>query len=230
MMLLVEGADLFSKNPRKICTFHTASFWENVKILLTDLKELYERHWWVEHAFFHLFLAVRLQATQHPSRSVKALSMNNITLFNYDLRDKKSRWEERASILQMHLITCVERNRAPCHEVTKTLRDAICATEEWSQLRPKRWRAGASSWRKEVMIKMKKRRKIMQHYSSPPQRRRRCLPSCDADQSKHEEYADEKWSQKGAGVIKGRGMSFGLSRSKWSHDPASASQFACFED
>lgn len=51
---------------------------------------------------------VKLQANQGLSRSVKALSLKNMLLFDYAPLNKRKHWKERVAGRQRHLITCVE--------------------------------------------------------------------------------------------------------------------------
>lgn len=65
---------------------------EGWRLVLTALIDLYTWHSLVEHASFQQIKAVKLQATQGLTRSVTALILHNIHLFDYDLQDKKIGW------------------------------------------------------------------------------------------------------------------------------------------
>lgn len=104
--------------------------------MLTDLRELYKKYSSVENASLQWSMAAKEQAKQGPSRSVKALFLNNIRLLDYDLQDEKKSKEERAAIEQRCLTTFVERRLGKNIEGSDVLRDFICTIGERGKLRP----------------------------------------------------------------------------------------------
>lgn len=90
MMLMAEAADFFIKNPMRTSPFHAGSFFKAAKVVSADRPERALHMTFVSRAF-HLpvFHAVKLQATQSRSKSVKALFLNTMPLLNYEARNKR---------------------------------------------------------------------------------------------------------------------------------------------
>lgn len=75
-------------SPEQIFLFYPVSFHKAAKLGLTDLRELYTRHSSVEPESLQSFMAVKLQATHVSWRSVEALFLNKMRLFDDDCREK----------------------------------------------------------------------------------------------------------------------------------------------
>lgn len=64
MMLMVDAADLFIKNPSRTSPFYAAPFLKAAKLVLTNLKELFTGHSLVDHSSSQLLMALKWQARQ----------------------------------------------------------------------------------------------------------------------------------------------------------------------
>lgn len=62
--------------------------------------------------------------TQVPSRSMEALVLCNLHLFDYDRQNKRGRWEGRAPVRRRHVITWVEKILVMDIKETKKVRVA----------------------------------------------------------------------------------------------------------
>lgn len=91
MMLMDEAMDFFIKIPTKTSSFGDESFHKVENHLMTLQTEFYARSSPVNKAYFQFFMAVKLQVTRGPYRSVKVLFLNNMRLLDYELEGKKKR-------------------------------------------------------------------------------------------------------------------------------------------
>lgn len=130
VMPMVEVEVFTIKDTTKTLPFYTLSFYKAAKLVMKDMKELYRRHLYVEHASFQSFVVVKFQAAQGPSMSVMALILDNMHLFDYDPRENRKYWEEKATVRHRLPITRVEKSLLVDDEGMRKVRDVISATDE----------------------------------------------------------------------------------------------------
>lgn len=143
MILLVKSNDFFVKIPQRPLGPRGLVL-KAVKLVQMGLRELYTPYLSVVLFSFQSFRAVKLQARQGPSSSVKALLLNNMPLFDHEPEDEGKYCKERAAIRQRSLITVVEKRLVPFDEITKTVREVISPSKEERKLHPKRFEAATS--------------------------------------------------------------------------------------
>lgn len=66
VMLIVKASNFNTKGLANISLFNNKSFYKVAKLMLTEQRELYTRHFLVQHISFQLVMAVKLQVMQDP--------------------------------------------------------------------------------------------------------------------------------------------------------------------
>lgn len=81
-MLMVETTNFFINNPTKTSPSHSASFKKAAKLVVVAFGDLCRLNSLVEHVSFQSFIFGKLQATNGPGKSVEALFLNKVFLFD----------------------------------------------------------------------------------------------------------------------------------------------------
>lgn len=103
VMLITEGANFSFTGPTKTSPLHASWFNKSPKLVVTDLQDLYTWISSIYHATFQSFIHVSGEVLQGTWQSLRALFLNNMLLFDYNLKDNGKRLVKKAASWQKRM-------------------------------------------------------------------------------------------------------------------------------